>query len=68
MYFSDPAEVASHIVGPPDTWTIYASSGEYQETAEDCTAALAQFIARRPDDWVSAVVCDGMQPPLVIQS
>lgn len=49
-----------------DTWTIWASSGEYPETAESAIIAVAQFMTRRPDDFVSAVVCNAMQPPLVL--
>jgi hypothetical protein len=50
-----------------DSWTIFASSGEYQELAEDATSALAQFIARRPDDYVSAIANDLMTPRLVLE-
>jgi hypothetical protein len=49
-----------------DKWTIYASSGEHQEQAEYLLTAVAQFMATHPDDYVSAVVVEGMQPPLAL--
>lgn len=39
-----------------DTWTIWASSGEYQITAENAGAAFIQFIITHHDDFVLAVV------------
>lgn len=52
--------------GPWDNWTVYASSGEYSVPAESLGHALLRFMERHPDDFVSAIVCQAMQPPLVI--
>lgn len=49
-----------------DTWMIYASSGEFAECAESAIDALTQFMTRRPDEYVAAVVNDGMVPKLVL--
>lgn len=49
-----------------DSWTVFASSGEYTELAEDAMAALTQFTATHPDDYVQAVVNDLMTPGLVL--
>jgi hypothetical protein len=52
-------------VGAWDTWMVYASSGEYPVPAETLGHALLRFIERHPDDFVHAIVVEGMQPPLV---
>ena len=59
-------ETRAHGKPAGDTFTIYAEDGEYQELALDIGQALAQFRARRPGCFVSAVVNDGMRPRLVI--
>jgi hypothetical protein len=50
-----------------DPWTIFASTGEYQERAKDAITALAQFTSAHPDDHVSAVVNDLMRPRLILE-
>ena len=49
-----------------DTWTVYASSGEYQVTSATLGHAYLDFIETRPDDFVSAIACDAMEPALVL--
>jgi hypothetical protein len=52
-----------------DTWTVYASSGEYQVAATGIAAALAAFTREHGnDDFVAAIVSDGMQPRLVLEA
>jgi hypothetical protein len=48
-----------------DRFTVYAEDGEYGELASCIEEALAQFRARHPGLFVSAVVNDGMRPGLV---
>lgn len=52
--------------GSWDNWTVYASSGEHGVPAESLGHALLRFVERHPDDFVHAIVCDGMEPPLTI--
>jgi hypothetical protein len=49
-----------------DEWMIYASSGEYSIEAANAGDAYAQFTAMHDDDFVLAIVNEGMQPPLVV--
>jgi hypothetical protein len=53
--------------GPMDTWTVYASSGEYPVPAESAGHAFLRFTERHPDDYVSAIVNDAMRPRLILE-
>lgn len=55
------------VSGPLDTWMVYASSGEYSVPAESAGHAFLRFTDRHPDDFVHAIVNEGMRPRLVIE-
>jgi hypothetical protein len=50
----------------PDSWDVYASSGEYRVDALGISGAYASFVLNNPDDLVHAIVVTEMQPPLII--
>jgi hypothetical protein len=56
----------AYIMGAEDTWEIYASSGEYRVEAETAGHAYLRFTARHHDDFVLAIVCAGMEPPVAV--
>lgn len=70
IYRGEPVEItvrAPRPGPPPDTWTVYASGGEYQVTAGDVCGAAEQYLDRHPGETVLAVVADAMSPGLVVK-
>ena len=49
-----------------DTWTIYASSGEYDVEGENAAHAYLRFTETHHDDFVLAIVNTEMNPALVL--
>jgi hypothetical protein len=51
----------------PETYTLYADDGEWFTRATSLQNALEEFTQLFPGRTVLAVVCDGMQPKLVLE-
>ena len=49
-----------------DTWTVFASSGEHSYAAPSAALAIAAHDARRPDDFVQAVINDAYPASVII--
>ena len=49
-----------------DTWTVFASSGEHSYAAPSAALAIAAHDARRPDDFVQAVINDACPASVII--
>lgn len=47
-----------------DSWTVYASSGEYHVAARTLAEVANTFTADHPDDSMLAITCDAMEPAL----
>jgi hypothetical protein len=51
---------------PLDTWTVFASSGEHSYAAPSAALAITAHDARRPDDFVQAVINDAHPASAII--
>lgn len=50
-----------------DTWTVWASSGEYSVAGETIGHAYLTWMESHHDDFVLAITCDAMEPPLILR-
>ena len=51
---------------PLDTWTVFAPSGEHSYAAPSAALAIAAHDAKRPDDFVQAVISDAAPASVII--
>jgi hypothetical protein len=49
-----------------DTWTVFASSGEHSYAAPSAALAIAAHEAKRPGDFVQAVISDACPASVII--